>query len=94
MFRCTMPDKDKTMFAASPEPAANLARMAGRLGVNTVVAAWPTGLAHLGLAVTTCERCDAAEVCDDWLARAPKQIDSVPPFCPNAGRLRAAKQRG
>ena len=55
------------------------------------MAAW---WALVGLAVTTCERCDAAEVCDDWLARAPKQIDSVPPFCPNAGRLRAAKQRG
>jgi hypothetical protein len=89
-----MRDKDKTMFAPLPEPAANLAQMAGRIGVSTVAAAWPTGLAHLGLTVTTCERCEAIEVCRDWLARTPQQIDHVPPFCPNAGRLRAAKRRG
>lgn len=73
--------------------AANLADMAGRVGVGTVAAAWPTGLAHLGLAVTTCERCDAADVCGDWLARAGKHVADVPPFCPNAVALRAARRQ-
>ncbi len=75
------------------QPAANLAEMAARVGVRTVVAAWPTGIAHLGFAVTTCERCDSVQVCHDWLARAPKALDDPPPFCPNADELRAAKRR-
>lgn len=73
------------------EPAANLAEMAGRSGVGTVPAAWPTGIARLGFAVSACERCDAVEVCHDWLARAPRTLGDVPPFCPNAAELRAVK---
>jgi len=73
------------------EPAANLAEMAARTGMRTVTAAWPTGIAHLGFAVTACERCDAVEQCHDWLARTPKTLGDVPPFCANAGELRAAK---
>ncbi|MGN6572605.1 MAG: DUF6455 family protein [Pseudolabrys sp.] len=73
--------------------AANLADMASRAGVhNTVAAAWPSGLARLGSMVTACEGCDATEVCRDWLARAPAAISSVPPFCPNAGDLNAARK--
>ena len=72
--------------------AANLADMASRAGVGTVAAAWPTGLAHLGVMVTACERCDATEVCRDWLARAPRAIDAVPPFCPNESSLNAARK--
>ena len=75
------------------EPAANLAGMAARAGVRTVAAAWPTGLARLGFAVTACERCDAASVCTDWLTRAPHEVGAVPPFCPNAGELRVAARK-
>lgn len=74
------------------QPAANLADMAARTGLRAVMAAWPTGIAHLGFAVTVCERCNTAEACQDWLVRAPKVLDDVPPFCPNAGELRAAKR--
>jgi hypothetical protein len=94
-FRVTMPKDEKTMLSPlnQSQPAANLAEMAGRAGLRTVAAAWPTGIAHLGFAVTACERCAAAEVCSDWLARAPKTLGDVPPFCPNAGELRSAKRR-
>jgi hypothetical protein len=89
-----MPQRDKSMLSPSKAPAANLADMAGRVGASVVAAAWPTGLGHLGLMVSTCETCDAAELCRDWLARAPKQVEDVPPFCPNAAELRAARRRG
>jgi len=72
--------------------AANLAAMAGRAGVSTVAAAWPSGFAHLGVMVTACERCDATDVCSDWLARAPGTIAKAPPFCPNAAELDAARK--
>lgn len=72
--------------------AANLADMASRVGVRTVAAAWPTGLGRLGVMVTACERCDATEVCRDWLARAPGSIERVPPFCPNADELNAPRK--
>lgn len=72
--------------------AANLADMANRAGVRTVAAAWPTGLAHLGMMVSACEGCDATEVCRDWLVRAPGAVTIVPPFCPNAADLNAARE--
>ena len=75
-------------------PAANFADLSTRVGAPTVAASWPTGLAHLGLLVSTCERCDSSQVCSDWLVRAPKRVAEVPPFCPNAGELRAARRRG
>ena len=74
-------------------PGDNFADMAVRNGLRPVPAAWPTGIAQLGFAVTACERCDAIEVCNDWLARAPKTLGAVPPFCPNAAELRAGKRR-
>jgi len=82
------------MLSPSKGPnLANLAEMADRVGIATVAAAWPTGLAHLGVMVRTCEGCDATAVCSDWLARAPARIDDAPPFCPNAGALHAARHR-
>ena len=89
-----MSEKDKPMLTPlnRSEPAANLAEMANRAGVRIVTAAWPTGLAQLGVMVTACERCDAAEVCRDWSARAPEAIGRVPPFCPNADALNAARK--
>jgi len=88
-----MPDRDKPMQSPLNTSAANLADMASRAGVSTVAAAWPSeGIAHLGVMVTACERCDATEACRDWLARAPSSIASVPPFCRNAGALNAARK--
>jgi hypothetical protein len=92
-FTFTMPDRDKPMQSPLNASAANLADMASRAGVSTVAAAWPSeGIAHLGVMVTACERCDATEACRDWLARAPSSIASVPPFCRNAGALNAARK--
>lgn len=91
-----MPQKDKPMLSPlmPRAPAANFAEMSARVGVPTVAASWPTGLAHLGLLVSTCERCDTSEVCSDWLARVPQRVAAVPPFCRNADGLRAAKAPG
>jgi len=79
--------------------------MAVRLGVDTKQAlrpaassaaspaAWPTGVSLLAQMVDACQRCDADEVCGDWLARAPKKIATPPAFCPNADALKKAAKR-
>ena len=82
-------------------PAHHLAEMAERLGVDTKPAprpaaspaAWPTGVSLLAQMVDACQRCDADEVCGDWLARAPKKIATPPAFCPNADALKKAAKR-
>jgi hypothetical protein len=51
-------------------------------------------MAHLGLAVTTEERRDPAEVGDDSRAQTPCRIETVPPFCPSAQDLQLAKVKG
>ena len=88
------------MHTIAPNPSRdtvpNMAAMTGRLGLDTVPAAWPTGVSQLALAINTCQHCDAFDVCNDWLARAPKSIKAAPAFCPNAAefsRNKAAKTR-
>lgn len=83
-----MPREPKT----DQPPARNLAAMNDRLDLPNVPAAWPTGVSQLALAVAACERCDADDVCTDWLARAPAKIAAPPAFCPNAATLTRAKQ--
>ena len=80
-------------------PARNLAEMSARLGVApsqpkvaASAAAWPTGVSLLAQMVDACQRCDAEQVCSDWLARAPKKIATPPAFCPNADALKRAKR--
>ena len=76
-------------------PAQNLAEMSRRLRLDKTeaprAAAWPTGVSLLAQMVDACQRCDAEEVCGDWLARAPDVIASPPAFCPNADALKTAK---
>lgn len=88
--------KDKPMLPgapkASPDHVPNMAAMTGRLGLNTVPAAWPTGVSQLALAINTCQRCDAFDVCNDWLVRAPSKIETPPAFCPNAAEFKRVKK--
>lgn len=88
--------KDKTMPTSAPTPSRdsvpNMAAMTGRLGLDTVPAAWPTGVSQLALAINACHHCDAFDVCNDWLARAPQVLATPPAFCPNAPEFKRAKQ--
>ena len=92
--------KDKPMFAipaADAFPAANMAAMTERLGLSTTPAAWPSSASRLAFAIDVCQRCDATQVCRDWLLRAPQSIKAAPAFCPNAAefaRDKAVKERG
>ncbi|MDO8875609.1 MAG: DUF6455 family protein [Pseudolabrys sp.] len=90
----------KTGTAAAPlYPARNLAEMSARLSVVPAQpqaaaspATWPTGVSLLAQMVDACQRCDAEQVCSDWIARAPKKIATPPAFCPNADALTRAKR--
>jgi len=73
--------------------AANMAAMTNRLGLDTVPAAWPTGISQLALTINACQHCDAFEVCTDWLVRAPRIIAVPPAFCPNASAFKEAKEK-
>jgi len=91
--------RDPTMLTAAPKASVshvpNMAAMTDRLGLDTVPAAWPTGVSQLALTINACQHCDAFEVCTDWLVRAPKSIAVPPAFCPNApafGEAQAKKK--
>lgn len=72
--------------------AAKMAAMGSRLDLGTVPAAWPTSVSQLALAIDTCQRCDAFDVCNDWLAGVPKAVTTPPAFCANAATLKRAKE--
>ncbi len=73
----------------------NMATMTGRLGLDKAAAnpaSWPAGVSLLSQIIDACQRCDAGEVCNDWLVRAPNSIAVPPAFCPNADALTRAKK--
>jgi hypothetical protein len=91
---------NRTSAPGSTDPVGNMADMTERLGLSSsaspVPAAWPTGVSQLAQAIEACQRCDTAEVCTDWLNRAPNVVEQPPEFCPNAPefrRVKAAKKR-
>lgn len=99
-----MNTKHQRVTKPSPSyPARNLNEMGKRLGVDPVraarpvaspassPAAWPTGVSLLAQMVDACQRCEAEDVCNDWMARAPDKIATPPEFCPNADALKKAK---
>lgn len=85
------------MMAQAPKPkpdaARNFSGMAKKLGLPTVPAAWPTGMAQLTQAYAACQRCAAEEACADWLKRAPDTIQLPPEFCPNAAEFTRANKK-
>lgn len=89
---------------AQPHDAVgNLGAMAERLelapgfaataAAKASPASWPSGVSLLAQMVDACQRCETAEVCNDWLARAPDSIVLPPAFCPNADALVRAKRK-
>ena len=91
-----MAQAPKSKADSARKASANFSKMAEKMGV-TVPAAWPTGMAQFAQAYEACQRCDADEVCADWLKRAPDSIQLPPEFCPNADeftRVKKAKARG
>jgi hypothetical protein len=78
---------------AKLDAAHNFSGMAKKLGLPTVPAAWPTGMAQLTQAYAACQRCAAEEACSDWLERAPDTIQLPPEFCPNAVEFTRANRK-
>jgi Family of unknown function (DUF6455) len=62
----------------------NMADMLDRLGLNSAMLAHGRLATGLRSAVCTCQSCDADQLCQAWLLRAPEWIDAAPAFCANA----------
>jgi len=62
----------------------NMSEMLDRLGLDPEMLACGRLAGDLRLAVSTCQCCDADQVCRDWLVHAPEWLDSAPAFCRNA----------
>jgi hypothetical protein len=77
---------------SKPDAGRKFSAMVGKLGV-TVPATWPVGASLLTQAYDACRRCDADEICTDWLKEAPDSIQLPPASCPNAAESIRAKKR-
>ena len=77
---------------SKPDAVRAFSAMTERLGIATVPAAWPSGVAGLAQAIAVCQRCTEDKACAEWLARAPQAIVVRPAFCPNADALAVARK--
>ena len=62
----------------------NMSEMLDRLGLDAAMLAHGRLASDLRLAVSTCQSCDADQICRDWLVHAPEWLDKAPAFCRNA----------
>ena len=73
-----------------PVPAEHAVRL--RAGAPAAIRFWPTGVSLLAQMVDACQRCEATEVCDDWLARAPQFDRSAAGLLPERRCLDAGEE--
>lgn len=62
----------------------NMCEMLDRLGLDSSMLAHGRLATDLRSAVSNCQNCSADQTCQEWLVRAPEDIDKPPAFCPNA----------
>lgn len=62
----------------------NMCAMLDRLGLDASTLAHGRLASDLRSAVSSCQSCRADQTCQEWLVRAPENIDRAPAFCPNA----------
>ena len=62
----------------------NMSEMLDRLGLDAGMLAHGRLAIGLRSAVSRCQSCDADQLCQSWLVRAPEWLDKAPAFCPNA----------
>ena len=62
----------------------NMCEMLDRLGLDAELLARGRLANDLRFAVCACQSCDADQICQDWLVRAPEWLDQAPAFCRNA----------
>jgi hypothetical protein len=62
----------------------NMSEMLDRLALDAEMLALGRLANGLRSAVSTCQSCDADQLCQTWLMRAPEWLDEAPAFCANA----------
>ena len=62
----------------------NMCEMLDRFGLDAGKLAHGRLASGLRSAVGTCQSCEADQLCQEWLTRAPEWLDEAPAFCPNA----------
>jgi Family of unknown function (DUF6455) len=62
----------------------NMCAMLDRLGLDASMLAHGRLASDLRSAVNSCQNCSADHTCQEFLVRAPENLDRAPAFCPNA----------
>ena len=70
----------------------NMCAMLDRLGLDASMLAHGRLASDLRSAVISCQHCAADETCQEWLVRAPENIDRPPAFCPNADLFASVRE--
>jgi hypothetical protein len=74
-------------FDTSDRFSANIGEMMERLGIEYGEDVESCFGRTFGSIVRSCRVCRSAELCSNWLARAPVAVSRAPAFCPYAARL-------
>jgi hypothetical protein len=67
--------------------SANIGEMMERMGIEFDEEFEENFGPTLGAVIRTCQLCRSGNLCSDWLARAPVNVEQAPDFCPYADRL-------
>ncbi|RAI44465.1 hypothetical protein CH341_09065 [Rhodoplanes roseus] len=85
--RCRAAERTMRDFDRFDRFSANIGEMMERLGIECDEDVDSYFGRTLGSVIRSCQVCRSAEVCSNWLARAPVAVSRAPAFCPYAERL-------
>ena len=69
----------------------NMSTMLQRFGIDPSAFAQQRVGAVFTASMRACLSCPNGEICRGWLDSAPKRVERIPEFCPNASRFERAK---
>jgi hypothetical protein len=70
---------------------SNMSTMLRRFGVDPAAFAQQRLGTWFTASMRACQTCPNGQICRGWLSSAPKRIQRIPEFCPNALRFEHAK---
>jgi hypothetical protein len=80
-----------SVFERIERKISNMSTMLKRFGIDPGDLAQQRFGTSFRASIRACQFCPNGDICRSWLDNAPKQIERIPEFCPNAIRFEYAK---
>ncbi len=80
-----------SVFDRIDRKISNMSTMLRHFGIDPATFAQQRLGTWFTASMRACQACPNGEICSNWLDSAPRRVERIPEFCPNALRFEHAK---